>query len=163
MVLQRRWRVDQRNADCDHQRKNGNGWRSYSLLAYHPILQSSTLSPVRLDGKLTKVKPMVPRLLLVATSFGSESVGDHSQTRTDQNGKFRLYLAPDHAYTLGVRDLKWASETRAGVFLRTKGDVIEFSQRGTILDAVPATRVEVKVVDEAEKPLDATWGPCTKH
>jgi hypothetical protein len=96
-------------------------------------------------------------VLLVATSFGPESTGDHNQTRTDEKGKFRFYLAPDHTYLMGVRDLEWASETRAGKFLRTEGDSIEYSKRGTILDAVPATRIEVKVVDRASKPMAAIW------
>lgn len=96
-------------------------------------------------------------VLLVATSFGPKGRGDRAQARTDEKGKFKLYLAPDHAYALGVRDQEWASELRAGVLLRTKGDSVEYTTGGTILKARPATQVTVRVVDEDGEPMDATW------
>lgn len=96
-------------------------------------------------------------VLIVAKSSGPGPTGDHSQARTDANGTFRLYLAPDHAYALGVRDLEWTSEIQADVYLRTKDDEVTFKRRGTFLDAQPAVPVTAQVVDSDGAPIGPVW------
>lgn len=134
-----RWQVDERTS---------SGQETEVLVRKKHLFRGVVRFP---DGK--------PRagVLIVATSFGPSSRGDHSQARTDKTGRFHLHLAPDHAYVLGVRDPEWASETRGGVFLRTEGDSIEYTDGGTFLDAVPATRVTVRVLNVDGKPMENAW------
>lgn len=100
-----------------------------------------------------------PRAGVGVLASGIDRMGRRigSWARTDKGGLFRLYLAADHGYVLGVQDSEWTSEVQQDVFVRADGTDIKYAQRGTFLSAKPATPLEVTVLDRAGKPLTNAW------
>lgn|GEM_PF-3564385 len=104
-------------------------------------------------------------ILVTGFGFGPDDNGDNPYSRARRDGTFTLRVASEHAYVLGITDLKWASNSWSGVILgRDTWKPAEIT-----LNVYPATPLTVRVTRgpnhdpvadawvEASSPAEVNW------
>ncbi len=86
-------------------------------------------------------------ILVTGFGFGPANNGDIPYARARRDGTFRLRVPSDHGFSLGVVDLKWASEPWTGVILRA--DSAEPAKID--MKVYPATPLTVRVTRGARR------------
>lgn len=93
-------------------------------------------------------------LFVTGFGFGPKHHGDIPYARSRRDGWFTLHVPAEHAYTLGIADLEWASDTWSGLIVATG----EAQTARISLEAYPATPVTIRVTRGPEhQPVPDVW------
>jgi hypothetical protein len=93
-------------------------------------------------------------ILVSGFGFGPAHTGDIPYTRTRRDGTFRLRVASEHGYVLGISDLRWASDPWSGVIVAR--DSIQAAS--ITLKAYPATPLTIRVTRGGRRePVAHAW------
>ncbi len=93
-------------------------------------------------------------ILVTGFGFGPASRGDVPYARARRDGRFTLQVPSEHAYVLGIADLKWASDPWAGTILPKDSA----RPREITIKVYPATPLTVRVTrGPRREPVVNAW------
>jgi len=80
-------------------------------------------------------------ILISGSGFGPGDRGDSAFVCASRDGTFKLAVASNHGYVLGIIDQQWASQPWSGVPLRTDGQ----EPAKLVIEVYPATPVNIHI------------------
>ncbi len=93
-------------------------------------------------------------ILVTGFGFGPTNNGDIPYARARQDGTFTLLVPSEHAYVLGIIDLKWASDPWSGMILSS--DAAKAAD--ITMNVYPATQLVVRVTRGPKRdPVANAW------
>ncbi|SIO32579.1 hypothetical protein SAMN05444166_3800 [Singulisphaera sp. GP187] len=99
-------------------------------------------------------------ILITGFGFGPANQGVSPSARARRDGTFTLRVPSDHAFVLGVSDLKWASDPWSGVIVGRDG----WEPSEITLNVYPATPLTVRVTRGPRRdPVADAWVHLTSR
>ena len=93
-------------------------------------------------------------LLITGFGFGPGTTGDTPYARARRDGTFTLRVPSDHAYVLGITDLKWASDPWSGMILGKE----TWKPAEITMNVYPATSLTARVTRGPRRdPVANAW------